>query len=75
MKYHSIYSKIATGWSNWDINTTLMDKKIAVNNMLLDTLKTNPNDPKLLEALGVTNFLVRDLIAAEKYFKDAVQLQ
>lgn len=75
LKYTGNYSKIVKSWPEWNNGTSLSDKQIAIRNMFIDALKTNPNDFRLNEALGIVNFMNKDLNSAADCFRAALAQQ
>jgi uncharacterized protein HemY len=75
LKFNANYSKLVSAWPDWAKDSLLGDKQIAMKNMLLSALKTNPNDYKLNEALGVLSITTNDFTSATEHFKTALSLQ
>ena len=46
-----------------------------MRNMFIDAIKTNPNDCRLNEALGIVNFMNKDLSSAADCFRAALAQQ
>jgi len=75
LKFNANYSKLVSAWPDWTKDSLLEDKQIAMKNMLLSALKTNPNDYRLNEALGVLSITTKDFNSAAQYFQTALSFE